>query len=410
MLRVFTKSICPPKVVLSLLALLLLLSACSASDSAFTDKVAANPFVAELYGNVSETLTINHANNSHVSWMGLMQGNDYQYFKVTKVQAGTTLVVSDGVDIAGTTYTANSNAIIKDITVGPTADGNNEFVNGSINVAGDGSLKVTVEYSPLIANNSTTSPHEAYLIVYYDSPSVGALRIKLQGYTDGVKNEKCARAVSTLTPVVYSFNSNQFGFYFCGDQVAVKGQNNIATLPTTDADYHGQSTNLTEISTLDSSGQGQFLTFYQVDDETVCLLSQDLTGADPSIPEFIFPIPDGLAPISELDIQMAQGSFAECTLDGSGGILCDSDLLIDTGVVPVSALTATNGTFSVDDTVTTQCTDFGALTGSGTFGSGTDLTLVMKGTVLSDSNTQSYNIVDALVAAKIQLKCESGCD
>lgn len=372
-------------------------------EDQFTNKVVAPNFVAELYGNVNQSVTINHDTESHITWMGLVESNDYKYFKITKVQLGGQTVVSDGVDIGGETYVANPNAIVEDLTVAASESASNEYVNGSINVAGSGALKVTVKYSPLKAIETEGEPHEAYLIIYYDKPSVGAMRIKLNGFTQGVKNEKCARDFSTMTPYVYSFKGNEFDFYFCGSEVASKGQNNIASLPATDPGYHGQNTNLTPIPT-----DGKFLTFYQVDEETVCLLSADLTGGEPSIPDFTFVIPEGLAPIDSLDIGMSGGSFAECALDEAGGIHCDESILIETGVVPVSPLTATNGAFTNDELTTTQCNDFGALSGAGLFGDD-EFTLILKGTMLSDANTQAYNIVDALVTGYIQLQCESGC-
>jgi hypothetical protein len=154
-------------------------------------------------------------------------------------------------------------------------------------------------------------------------------------------------------------------------------------------------------------GEEQYLTVYQVDEETLCLLSGALTGGDPSIPDFTFIVPEGLAPIDQLEIKTTEGSFAECSVDAAGLVFCDATLMVDTGVVPVSNLTATNGTIAAEDLVTSQCTDFGALSGAGAYGT-SDLTLVMKGAMLSDANTQSYNIVDALVAAQIELECVSG--
>lgn len=393
-----------------LLSQLCAVAACSfmSDGEQFTNKTIAPSFVSQLYGNAQQSVSVTHENESHITWMGLVESNDYEYFKITKVEAGGQTVVSDGVDIGGETYVANSNATIEDLTIAPSSgDSDNEFVNGSINVGGNGDLKITVKYSPL-KETTDEEPHEAYLLVYYDAPNVGSLRIKLVGYTRGMKDDKCARAAETMTPIVYSFKGNAFDFYFCGQEVASKGQANISSLPTDDPGYHGLNTNLTSIPAVDAAGQPQSLTFYQVDEETVCLLSSDLSGGDPSIPDFTFVIPEGLAPIDSLDIGMTDGSYAECALDGAGGILCDADILIDTGVVPVSALTATNGSFTAEELTTTQCSDFGTLSGSGAFADD-EMTLVLKGTMLSDTNTQSYNIVDALVAAQIQLKCESGC-
>lgn len=382
---------------------------CSAlqGEDQFTNKTVAPLFTSELYGSTTKSVTVSHQSDSHITWMGFIRSQDYKYFKITKVQVGTQVIVSDGVEIDGETYTANSNSVVQDLSITASEGGNNEFVDGSINVSGSNDLKITVEYSPIKAISSEDEPHEAYLIIYYDSPKVGALRVKLEGYTKGVKDEKCARDVSTMTPIVYTFKNNEFDFYTCGSEVANTNQNNIADLDPTDPDYHGEFANLTPIPTIDSNGNSQSLTFYQVDDETVCLLSKDLSGDDSSIPAFTFVIPEGLAPIDELNVKMEAGSFAECSL-ADGVIYCDANILIDTGVVPVAPLTLTNGEFSAEDLTTSECTDFGTLKGEGSFGD-SELSLVLKGTMLSDANTQAYNIVDALVAAEIRLECESGC-
>lgn len=378
------------------------------SNEAFTNKVTAPTFVSQLYSSTENTILVNHSKDSHITWMGLIESNDYRYFEVTKVQVGSEVIVQDGVESNGETYVANSNSIVEDISVSATSEGSGSFADGTIAVTGANDLKITVKYSPL-KEALASDPHDAYLVLYYDEPEVGAVRIQLQGETDGVNEQKCTHDVATMTPMVYAFKNNSFNFYLCAEEVVNKGQNNIASLSVTDPDYHGQSTNLTPVSTLGIQGQQQYQTFYKVDDTTVCLLSSDLSQTDPSIPNFTFLIPEGLAPIDDLTIGMSEGSFAECSLTETGTILCDEDILIETGVVPVSALSATNGSFTAEETTTSVCSDFGPLNGSGVFGDDA-FTLVLKGTMLRDSNTVEFNIVDALVAAQIELECVSGCE
>jgi len=156
---------------------------------------------------------------------------------------------------------------------------------------------------------------------------------------------------------------------------------------------HGASTNLASIELT-----SPLITFYKVDEETVCILSEP----EPSVPSFVLPVPEGLAPITEMDISMVVGSFAECSLDGDGNILCDANIQID-ALTSLSDFTLTNQSFTAEDMVTDDCPDFGAISGSGAFGDDS-LTLILTGTTLSDQNTEEYNIVDALIVSVIELE------
>ncbi len=378
----------------------------SDSHSQYTNKLEAPAFTSELYGTQSHVLAVTQPAEGHISWIGFVQSNDYKYFKLTKLQSGSTVIRSEGksfVDASGDeqTFTPSSSTIVEDITVGATADASTSYTDGSITIAGGSDLKLTVEYSPTVAIDNDTTPHEAYLIIYYDAPTEGSARIKLTGYTQGVKDEKCAQDPATMELLTYKFVDNSFDFYFCGSQVKTKGQ---ANMDPTSADYRNDSTNLTAVSTLDSTtGDEQFVTFYKVDEETVCLLSDKLTGTGSSIPDFRFFIPDGLAPVEYIDLSMVEGSYAECALV-DGTITCPENIQIDT-LVSVSGLTLTNGTVSAEDTTTSQCEGFGELVGDGTYG-GDTLNMVLSGTILSDANTEEYQIVDSLVAAQIHLEIQ----
>lgn len=394
----------------TLMLVLTALGGCSLfsdSHSQYTNKLEAPAFTSELYGTQSHVLAVTQPEEGHISWIGFVQSNDYKYFKLTKLQSGSTVIRSEGksfVDASGDeqTFTPSSSTIVEDISVGATtSESSNTYADGSITITGGSDLKLTVEYSPTVAIDDDTSPHEAYLIIYYDAPKEGAARIKLTGYTQGVKDEKCAQDPATMDVSTYKFVDNSFDFYFCGEQVKAKGQ---ANMDPASADYKNDSTNLTPVSTLDAAtGDEQFVTFYKVDEETVCLLSDKLTGAGSSIPDFRFFIPDGLAPVEYIDLSMVEGSYAECSLV-DGTITCPENIQIDT-LVSVSGLTLTNGTVSAEDTTTSQCEGFGELVGDGTYG-GETLSMVLSGTILSDANTEEYQIVDSLVAAQIKLELQ----
>ena len=364
----------------------------TSSEDQFTKKIEAPAFVSELYGDSTQTLSVAHSADGHISWMGFVQSQEYSYFEITQVQVGSSTVVKDGSETDGEIFTASSNSIIEDITVGSTSGTSNEYVDGSINLAGGSDLKISVKYSPLKAIDEESEPHVAYLLINYDTPQVGSVRIKIEGYTQGVKSEKCTQDTSTMEMFEYNVVGDAFDLYFCSSEVAKFDQNNT-TQDSADPDYHGSSTNLAQIDYPDP------IVFYKVDDETVCVLSE----SDPStIPGFTLPIPEGLAPIDTMDISLVDGSYAECTLDGDQNIFCDSNIQID-ALVSLSGFSMGNQTFAAEDLVTDDCPDFGEISGSGLFGEDS-MNLILTGYTLSDQNTQEYNIVDSLIVAEIPLE------
>lgn len=383
--------------VYSSLCLLLLtigfVSSCSSlkGESQFVNKVTSPSFVTELYNTTTQTITVRHEKDQHISWMGFVQSHDFRYFKIKKVEMAGQTIVEDGKTIAEEEYIATSTSIIEDINVSKSAPANNEFVNGSINVAGASDLRITIEYSPLKAIKSGDVPHLAYLIIYYDKPQQGAMRVKINGFTQGVKAEKCAQPLETMLITEYSFKNDAFDLYLCATEVANTDQDNTPKDPL-DPGYHGLATNLASVPVV-----GNFI-FYQPDEETVCILSQP----EPSVPAFDLPVPPGLgAPLPSLPVEMQSGSFAECKIDSAGVFVCDGNLNIKT-LVPVSKLSMTNGAVAAEDLVTSECTDFGAIAGAGAVGDD-DLTLIVHGRVLSDANTEQFNITDAQIVGKIVL-------
>lgn len=372
---------------------IIIVTACSnvGLSGQFTNKVEAPDFVTELYNSVTKTITVSHPEEAHISWMGFIESNNYKYFKITRVQVGSTVIVADGQEIGDETFTATSNAVLTDISVTAGSLATTGYTNGSISTGSTGNLKINVKYSPLVAIDSDDEPHKAYLIVAYDEPDPGYLRIEIKGYTQGVKDGKCTRSVDSMTTHEYTLKDSAIDLYFCSLQVAPNNQDNTPT-DSSDPDYHGTNTNIAVVSFPTDE-----IPFYQVDDETVCLLS----NPTPTIPDFTLPIPEGLSPIDSMEIGMSEGSYAECTLDADGNIFCDENILIDS-LVSTSGFTLSNVGFTAEEMVTTDCPDFGAISSSGTFNNG-DMTVIFKGTTLADPNTTTYNIVDSLIVGVMRL-------
>ncbi len=374
------------------LAFLCLLLSCSnvGSDGQFTNKVVAPQFVTRQYDTVSKVITVAHDTASHIAWLEFVQSNDYKYFKITKVQLGSQVIAAEGMTVNGSPFTPTPNAYVTDITVPESGSGGTTSVNGSLSTDTSQTLQITVQYSPLNAIESVAQPHTAYLIISYDEPHHGYLRVELQGFTQGMKNEKCTRPAESMTTFEYQLANSAIDLYFCSAQVAVKNQNNTPQDPA-DPDFHGLSTNLVSVPF-----PTDVIPFYQVDEETVCLL----TNPTPTIPDFTLPIPPGLSPIDSMDVGMMDNSYAECTLDETGNIFCDEDILIDS-LVSTSGFSLSSTGFTAEQTLTADCPDFGAINGAGTFGE--DMTVMFLGRTLADMQTVQYDIVDSLIVGVMRL-------
>jgi hypothetical protein len=380
--------------VILILVFFVATSACSniGSNGQFTNKVEAPEFVTQLYNTVTKTITVAHPEAAHISWMGFIESNNYKYFKITRVQVGSQVIVANGQETNGELFTATSNAVLTDISVSAGGTGTTGYSSGSINTGTAGNLTINVQYSPLVAVASENEPHKAYLIVAYDEPDPGYLRIEIKGYTQGVKEGKCTRSVDSMTTHEYTLQDSAIDLYFCSMQVAPNNQANTPQDPA-DPDYHGVNTNLVSVPF-----PTDVVPFYQVDEETVCLL----TNPTPTIPNFTLPIPEGLSPIDSMEIGMAEGSYAECTLDTDGNIFCDENILIDS-LVSTSGFTLSNTGFTAEEMVTTDCPDFGAISGSGTFNDD-DMSVLFMGKTLADPQTTMYKIVDSLIVGVMRLK------
>lgn len=366
------------------------LSSCSGmSDSSpvFSAQVTAEAFVTELNGSTVQTITINHNADSKIAWAKLTEAKDFKYFQIEKVTANGQTIVEAGQN----DFVSNSRAMVPEFSVQASEAQTNTLTNGELSSSQDEGLQFMIRFAPQQAPDQADKPFEATLEIYYTEPTEGVYLVNLQGFVQGLKNDKCTQNISSYEIHKYKFKNEQFGFYMCSPEVAKTGNANAEELG------HGSSTNFTQMPIV-----GDFY-FYQPDDETVCLMHENNTAGPeyPSVPNFKFLIPEGLAEVSSLDLKLF--STAECSVDSTTGqIFCDHNIFLDT-LISISAMTATTGSVSASELITTQCPDFGAISGSGGLGDD-NLSLVLYGTVLSDSITQSYNIVDALILGVIDLE------
>lgn len=361
------------------------LAQCSelSSSDVFSEQVTAEQFVSELNGFTTQTVTINHQENSEIAWAKLMEDKDFKYFQIEKVTANGSVIVQDGTD----DFVANSRAEVPSFSVSSTTGASNEFVNGSLNLTASDGVQFRIRFAPQEAPDNSDKPFEATLAIYYTEPQEGLYLVDLEGYVQGVKADKCTQNISTFDIHEYQFVDGEFGFYMCSPEVAATGNEN--------APDHGASTNYSKMPI-----DGNFY-FYQPDDETVCLMhGGNLAGPEnPSLPDFDFLIPEGLAEVDSLPISLF--STASCDLSAEGAISCPENVYLDT-LISIAPLTGTTGEVAAEDLVTTQCPDFGSISGSGNLGDD-NVTMVFHGTVLEDSITASYNIADALIVAFIEL-------
>lgn len=362
-------------------------AACSSlpQSDVFSQQVTASAFVSELNSSTLQTITITHNSDSQIAWAKLTEAQDFKYFQIEKVSANGEVIVQDGAD----DFVANSRAEIPSLSVAASTGGNNAFTDGELDLSTEDGLQFTVRFSPQAAPESEDVPFEATLEIYYTAPEEGVYLVNLQGYVQGIKSDKCTQNISSYEVLQYHFTDSQFGFYMCSPEVSATDNAN--------APEHGSSTNFSEMPI-----EGDFY-FYQPDDETVCLMHTDNTAGpdNPSIPDFDFLIPDGLAEVDSLPLSLF--STAECSVDATtGAIFCDENIYLDT-LISISAMTATTGSVAAADLVTSQCPDFGDIAGSGGLGQDT-MSLILYGTVLPDSITEGYNIADSLILGVIDLE------
>lgn len=348
------------------LPFLLLLSPCG-GDSQFTKKLMASPFIAELYGSTSKTLALESDDGSHIAWMGLEWVGDYKYFHIDKVNVNGEVITPESV---------SPQAVLEDISVTPSESAS----SGTVTDSTSGKFLITLTYSPPVAIDTEDDPHKAYLLIVYDKPKKGTVRIELDGYTRGVAENKCAGAASA-DQVSYTFSEGKFDFYLCADSDFV-----------IENDPAGRD----HINWAEVPVEGSFV-FYQPDEETLCILGTS-DGVEPSIPDFDVDVPDEVeSPVDPIGVELVDDLLAECSLSG-GQITCDQTIDVLVAGIATVKLSLTSGPVTPASSV---CDTFGATQGSGSFPG--DMTLIAYGDLGTNPMLEPFGIENAVVVADMDL-------
>lgn len=358
----------------SLISIVATLLSCG-SDDQFTNKLVAQPFVSKLFGQTTKTIALSTNEGDQIAWMGLEWSGDFKFFQIERVNGTAPKTIS-------------STTVFNDISVST-----NPFDKKEDGMLVSGPLSIAITYKPLTAILSEERPHKAYLLIAYEKPNLGVVRIELQGLTKGINVSKCTRSASSMDTTTYSLKTGSLQLYLC-DADVIEGAQVTGKSPS-----GKENVNLKDIPV-----EGKF-TFYQPDNETVCILSGS-TDREPTIPDFDIPVPEGIKGVPAntiLPVKLPTGSFAECSLDDSGNLLCDKSITLDVfnNAIPVTPLILTNGSIQP---VSDDCPNFGEISGDKTFGG--DMKLVTWGVVTSngkESLTAQFNIDGALIVAILDL-------
>lgn len=354
------------------------LSLNSCGNTQYTNKLDSNPFVSPLFGSVTKTLAVSVNPGDKISWMGLQWAADYKFFSIQKITVNGTVINVDAPDPTKT---------FSNITINQPAS-----FSGNTQANFNNQMLITVTYRPTVAIESDLTPHEAFLLIHFEAPKTGIVRLALNGYTRGISVSKCTRSPSSMEAVPYQILDGTIDLYIC-DSNGVPASQVTAGAP-------GEKTNIAPVPI-----EGN-ITFYKPDEETVCFLGENPEGAAPSIPNFDLPIPKGISEATDelgtLPVRLKKGLTGECLLKGGTDLECDSVVELDilNGGVPVSPLTVSNK--RIENPEAADCLQFGEIQGEGDFGDDS-LTLIGWGEVLENGNTLSYNIDGALVVAVIRL-------
>lgn len=357
------------------------------------DKLSSSPFISKLKGSTIKTLAINLGANAHISWMGFDFSGDYNYFQLTQYSInGVTVKPED----------ASSQSIYENISL--TAPASTTSSNGQI--------LLTFRYKPTEAIISQSNPHSADFIIVTDHGAPKTVRLQLNGYTQGICDpdiENCSSvSVTGLDVVEYTLSTNHdpdvddindFSLYLCGPIITSNNQDN-------DPDHEG--TNLAYIPVKEN------LTFYVNSDETeVHFVRADTGGIEPTIPNFLIPVPPG----SYSGVDIAAGTNLTANLEDEQDFSCPMEngvftceglkLQIDMGtsiydvVVVGDGLTLTNG--RTTPPTDTDCSGFNEeLVGSGTLSSDSPTMTMVGWGVVTDAQFVD-SLKGSLVVVEIPL-------
>lgn len=362
-------------------------SSCS-KDSQFSTKLTSSSFIAELYGSTTKTLSINTSSDSNVAWVGLAWSGDYKYFEIDEV-------LLDGETIA--TNEDGSQEVYEDISVSPSTSS-----SGTVESETSGQLTFKVTYSPLAAIEADDQPHQAHLLLAYDAPNTGIVRIELNGYTSGICDDEvddCNSVSTDLDIREYTLSQDGDGdgvgdltLYLCDDPLIPSvGQDNDTTYAATNVAY----VNIEE----------SFYFYFNSSGSEMHISRSDSQGLLPTVPDFLIPVPPGnydgvtIGDDFTLESALTDGQDIICTVTDGNFDCTGVELTVGGGLVGMTPLQVTNGTIIPESA---DCSSFAdGVTGSGSLDD-TAMTLVAWAYVNSSNNVPS--LLDALVVVSIPLE------
>lgn len=363
--------------LLSLIGIVAALLSCG-SDDQFTNKLVAQPFVSKLFGQTTKTIALSTNEGDQIAWMGLEWSGDFKMFQIEQFNGNAEKQIS-------------STTVFQNISVNSSLPPYKNEKGTQFNI--NGPLNITITYKPAKAIVAEDKPHKAYLLIAYEKPNLGIVRVELLGYTKGIRITKCTRPPSLMEAIPYRLVNDELKLYVC-DSVAVKG----ADLNDPDG---RPFTNFAHVPV------EQNFVFYQLDNETVCFLDDKPNKIAPTIPDFEIPVPQNSSPpppVEKLKVNLPDNFAGECELN-DGQMLCNQTINLEVfgGQVPLSGLLITNGKTTP---ISRDCSSFEELEGSGKFNDASEnLKLIAWGEIGSNNpQVNTFHIDGGLVVAIIELE------
>lgn len=353
------------------------------NNGEFSQKLAAQPFVAPLYGKMTKTVVVDVSGSKKIDFVTLDTSGDYQLFSIDNLSVNNSQMANSG----------NASSFVYDnITLLPQSTATTSQAN---------KLYLTVTYKASQALKKTNEPHKATALISLDQK--GMVSLEFQGLVQGVCEDCKAKLGPTLS---YEVKDGAFDLYLC-DAQAIKPEfrsNGKVTLPDgTDPaiPFNMASVPLKEV------------TLYMSDDRKTVVVDagDESKKVAASIPSFDIAVPGG-QPVATVPAKIKKGTQASCPVAPDKGFACSDktksgiELDVLNGSLAVSPLELTTGSVTPKST---GCDSFGTWQGSGTVDPDNpqDLTLIGVASVsdnqpLGDTVTKT-GIDGALVLAVIRL-------
>lgn len=385
--------------ILSILGVALILSCSMFSDmggnTQSIEQLTASPFIAELNGSTTKTISLSVEKGSHIAWMGFDQSGDYNYFKVEQITIGSRTIENES---------GSSVEVFENISVSSTTSS---------------SLLLTITYKAKKAMESEDDPFSASLLIVFDYPETKTIQIQLNGYVQGVCDDCVLQPDHQYVYQAVDNDGDSDGFpdfelYLCDAQAIPASELGGGTLPDdaiSTVDYAFDYIQLPDNPSFVIYSASKKPGYYIID-------AGDGSGIEPTIPPFEIPVPGG-EPIPTVEVSLEEGSQAVCP-EVDGIISCSPEtesgirLYVAGGLLNVEEAFLTNGSLVAENS---ECGHFGTWEGSGTVGednpeSDVDLTLIA---ITSVSESQSSivsatGINSALIVAVIRLQLITGGD